>query len=253
MKYLNIFNVHVNCTDRKTLLKDIQDMVHKKQASYIAFTNVHVIVTAMKNEQLRKTLNEADRVAPDGMPLVWLGKFLMKSGVERCSGPDIMEEVMKVSNVNGYSHYFYGSTEDTLSRLQQELSIKYPKLKIAGSYSPPFRELSKEEDQIIVNEVNRLSPDFIWVGLGAPKQEIWMKKHKKLINRGVMMGVGAAFDFHAGSIKRAPHWMQKVGFEWLFRLIQEPKRLWKRYFITNLVFLYSLLTKGVKLEEREIL
>ncbi len=135
-----------------------------------------------------------------------------------------------------HSHYFYGSTEETLSALSEALPEKYPGLRIAGFYSPPFRELTEEEDSSVTAMIKEADPDFIWIGLGAPKQEKWMAAHKGAF-RGVMLGVGAGFDFHAGTVKRAPRWIQKIGFEWLYRLFQDPKRLIKRYVVTNTKFL----------------
>ena len=147
-----------------------------------------------------------------------------------------MEEILKVSVEKGYSHYFYGSTEETLEKLYKVLKHDYQGLQIAGMYSPPFRELSEEEDEAIVNSINETNPDFIWVGLGAPKQERWMSAHQGRVN-GFMIGVGAAFDYFAGNIKRAPQWMQKCNLEWVYRLMQDPKRLFKRYWHTNMSFI----------------
>ncbi|MBQ6415673.1 MAG: WecB/TagA/CpsF family glycosyltransferase, partial [Butyrivibrio sp.] len=141
------------------------------------------------------------------------------------------------------THYFYGSTEETLTRLRENLEKKYPGINIKGMYSPPFRALSPEEDAEVVKRINDSGADIVWIGLGAPKQEKWMKEHEGMIN-AVMMGVGAGFDFHAGTAKRAPLWVQKIGFEWLFRLFTDPKRLFKRYFATNIKFIwYSFLDR----------
>lgn len=251
MRYLNFFGVRVSASTQNSLLNYIQDKVNNSSASYITFTNVHVIITALKNDSLKQALYEADRVAPDGMPLVWAGKVVGKSQMERCSGPDMMKRLIEISEEKGYTHYFYGSTDETILELKSKLKEKYLNLKIIGAYAPPFRQLSTMEDKEITEEINDLSPDIIWVGLGAPKQELWMKNHKDKINHGVMLGVGAAFDFLANKKKRAPLWMQKTGLEWLFRLIQEPGRLWKRYLVTNLLFVINILIKGVQIEERD--
>lgn len=251
MKYLNFFGVRVSASTQKTLLNYVQDKITYKGASYITFTNVHVIITALKNGLLKQALYEADLVAPDGMPLVWAGKTVGKNLIERCSGPDIMKRLIEISEEKGYTHYFYGSTDETILELKKQLREKYPNLKIVGTYSPPFRELTAIEDLEITEEINNLSPDIIWIGLGAPKQEIWMNEHKNKINRGVMLGVGAAFDFIANTKKRAPLWMQKIGLEWLFRLLSEPGRLWKRYLVTNFLFVINILTKGVQMEEKD--
>ncbi len=251
MKYLNFFGAKIACTDKKILLRDIENLQKKQTASCVTFTNVHVVISSMRDEVLRKALNTSERVAPDGMPLVWAGKLFCKSQIERCSGPDIMEALLKQTELKGNSHYFYGSTQDTLSRLQLKLQEKYPSLIIKGMYSPPFRAISIEEDEAIIHEINELNPDYIWIGLGAPKQEVWMYEHKSCLNRGVLLGVGAAFDFLAGSKKRAPLWMQRIGLEWLYRLLQEPRRLGRRYLVTNVLFILELLIKGVQTEEHE--
>ena len=156
---------------------------------------------------------------------------------KRVAGPDLMHEIFKLSEENRYKHYFYGSSEETLKQLNIKLKEKYPKINIVGMFSPPFKEEVSLENEEKLNEINKLNPDFIWVGLGAPKQEIWMKLHENKVN-GLMIGVGAGFDYFADKIKRAPKWMQKSSLEWLYRLMQEPRRLFKRYFITNLKFIY---------------
>ena len=150
-----------------------------------------------------------------------------------------------ISNEKGYTHYFYGSTKETLDKLEVKLKQKYPKLNIVGMYSPPFRDLTELEDREIIEMINSTNADFIWIGLGAPKQEIWMYKHKNKVN-GLMFGVGAGFDYHAEIIKRAPKWMQNFSLEWLYRFWQEPKRLFKRYLTTNSKFIFYLLKHKCK-------
>ena len=152
-----------------------------------------------------------------------------------------MEHMFRDTQDGRLSHFFYGASQETLDALKDNLLKKYPGIDIRGMYSPPFRALSEEEDRADVNLINGSGADIIWIGLGAPKQEKWMNAHKGEIG-GVMMGVGAGFDFHAGTIKRAPKWIQKIGLEWLFRLFQDPGRLFKRYFVTNGKFIWYLLT-----------
>ena len=159
------------------------------------------------------------------------------------AGPDLMPEILRLSEAEGYTHYFYGSTERTLKYLEKNIREKYPKLKIAGIYSPPFRRLTKEEDQKVIERINAAKPDFIWVGLGAPKQEKWMAAHQGKIE-GFMVGVGAAFDYLVGNIKRAPKWMQDKNMEWAYRLMQEPKRLFSRYWHSNTKFIWYACIRG---------
>ena len=165
--------------------------------------------------------------------------------VGRVPGPDLMPEIFRLSEKEGYSHYFYGSKPETLEALKKKLIEQYPYLKIAGMYSPPFRPVTEEEDKTIIQNINEAKPDFIWVGLGAPKQEKWMAAHDGKVS-GVMIGVGAGFDFHAGTIKRAPVWMQEWCMEWLFRIGQDPKRLLPRYLDTNFSFVIDLFKEGLK-------
>ena len=153
------------------------------------------------------------------------------------------KEILDISAKEGYRHFFYGSTEETLEKLQKHLGENYPGVQIAGMYSPPFRSLTEEEDKEIIRMINESQADFVWIGLGAPKQERWMSDHKGIIS-GFMVGVGAAFDYLAGNITRAPEWMQKTNLEWLYRLMQEPKRLFKRYFYTNTKFIWNAVILG---------
>jgi N-acetylglucosaminyldiphosphoundecaprenol N-acetyl-beta-D-mannosaminyltransferase len=176
---------------------------------------------------------------PDGMPVAWRLRKLGFPCQQRINGPDLMWKYCKCAAQVGQAIFFYGSTKQILGMLQTKLRTVFPALKIAGVYSPSFRELTEEEDQKIVNLMNRSGAKVVFVGLGCPKQEKWMAAHRGRVH-AVMIGVGAAFDYHAGMIKRAPLWMQNVGLEWLFRLISEPRRLWRRYLVTNSKFIWML-------------
>lgn len=180
---------------------------------------------------------------PDGGPLSSVGRKRGYQEMERTTGPSLMGEIFQISAEKGYRHYFYGSTEETLELLEKKLNENYPGIQIAGMYSPPFRVLTEKEDRQIVENINSANADFVWIGLGAPKQERWMAAHQGKIN-GLMIGVGAGFDYYAGNIKRAPMWMQKCNLEWLYRLMQDPKRLFKRYFYTNAKFIWNVYIKG---------
>lgn len=241
MEKIDILGSKINVITMQEVINKTEELIKNNNSYYVCVANVHTVVTGKQDMNFNKITNEAAMAVPDGMPLRWVGKHRGYEKMERCSGPDLMIELFKVSEKKGYSHYFYGGTEETLRLLEQKLKEKYPKLNIVGMYSPPFRELTEEEDRKIVDEINNLNPDIIWVGLGAPKQEIWMYEHLNKISCSIMFGVGAAFNFHAGLIKRAPKWMQKTGLEWLYRLLKEPRRLWKRYLSTNLLFIWYLL------------
>lgn len=238
---INFFGTKISWICEQGQLTMVNQFIKSNTPKYITYSNVHVVVTSKNNEMLRNAINSADLASPDGMPLVYFGRKHGAHCVEKCSGPDMLTKVIENGLDEGYKHYFYGSKQDTLDELENQLTIRYPEINIVGKYSPPFRKLLKEEDLTISEEINRLSPDCIWIGLGAPKQEIWMLEHKNALNRGVMFGVGAAFDFHAGKLKRAPVWMQVYSLEWLYRLVKEPRRLFRRYFKTNVLFLWYLL------------
>jgi len=215
------------------------------KGKYICFSNVHTTVMAMEDKGYADILNGAAFVFPDGTPIARRQKRSGIIGAERVAGPDFMRNMFKNTQDGKVSHYFYGSTEKTLSALKEKLELEYPGINIKGMYSPPFRKLTDEEDAEVVNMINESGADIVWIGLGAPKQEKWMKAHEGKIN-GVMMGVGAGFDFHAGTARRAPIWVQKVGLEWLFRLFVDPKRLFKRYLVTNSKFVWYSFGEMIK-------
>ena len=214
-------------------------ITHLKELSgkYICFSNVHTSVMGRENPEYKEVLNSSAFTFADGTPIAKLQQKAGYIGAERVAGPDFMEHMFSDTTDGKVSHYFYGSSEETIEKLRENLLKKYPGINIAGMYSPPYRALTEEEDNADVERINASGADIVWIGLGAPKQEKWMLAHKDRIN-GVMMGVGAGFDFHGGTIKRAPVWIRKIGFEWLYRLFQDPGRLFKRYFVTNTKFIY---------------
>ena len=215
----------------------VLDHLNELKGKYICFSNVHTTVTAYEDESYRKVLNDAAFVMPDGNPIA---KRIIQSGfyeAERVAGPDFMAAMFQITSQYDVKHYFYGASQKTIDQLRVNLEERYPGIQIAGMVSPPYRKLTPEEDEAAVKAINDSGASLIWIGLGAPKQEKWMKAHKDKVN-GVMFGVGAGFDFHAGTIKRAPVMIQKLGLEWLYRLLQNPGRLFKRYFVTNTKFLW---------------
>ena len=193
---------------------------------------------AYDNKNYLNVQNNSILSIPDGGPLSSLGRKKGYKEMQRTTGPDLLDEILKISVEKKYRHYFYGSTEDTLKKMQYKIKEKYGDVYIVGMYSPPFRNLTAEEDAQIIKDINNVNPDFVWVGLGAPKQENWMYEHKNIIT-ALMVGAGAAFDYLAGNISRAPKWMQKLNLEWLYRLLQDPIRLFSRYLYTNTKFLVN--------------
>ncbi len=240
---VNILGVDIAAINMDWLLKFIKTNISKLKGDYICVSNVHTTVMASENKEYRTIQNGGILAIPDGGPLSSVGRKRGATNMGRTTGPSLMEEIISISSQYGYSHFFYGSTQTTLDQMRDNLQQEYPQIQIAGMYSPPFRSLTEEEDEQITNNINKVSPDFIWVGLGAPKQEKWMALHQGKVN-GLMIGVGAAFDYYAGNIKRAPEWMQKSNLEWLYRLLQDPKRLIKRYLITNTKFMWNVMIKG---------
>lgn len=213
------------------------------KGSYVCFSNVHTTVMAYRNEEYGKALKGAGFVFPDGKPIASEQKKKGYADAQRIAGPDFMKEMFQRSRGSSMSHFFYGSTPQTLERLKENLQKDYPGIDIRGMYSPPFRELSGEETACDIERINESGADLVWIGLGAPKQELFMYRAKGRVN-ALMLGVGAGFAFHAGTKKRAPLWMQRAGLEWLFRLLSDPKRLLGRYLVTNTQFLWYTKIRG---------
>lgn len=236
-----ILGIKVNPLTIGKAVLQIKAWIAKGSTYFVSISSVNNIVSALKNHDLMKVQNCADMTTTDGMPLVWVLKLLGYKNIERVSGAEFMPAVLEMAEREGFSNYFYGCTDDVLEALKAKLRKKFPKLQIAGSYSPPFRKLTEEENRQIVDRINEKKPHLVWVGLSTPKQELWMFENRDRLKNCVMLGVGAAFNFITGKAKRAPKWMQDTGLEWLFRLIREPKRLWKRYLIGNTVFIYFIL------------
>ena len=224
---INIMGVGVSAINLDITLEVINDWKTTRKAEYIICRDVHGLILCQKDKELRRIHHDAGLVTPDGMPLVWLLRKKIRVCVSRVYGPDLMAAL---AGKKGYRHFFYGGAPGIPEKLIDVLKTKYPYINVAGAYSPPFRPISAEEDEKESKLIRDSEPDIVWVGLGTPKQERWMASHVNRLNGSILIGVGAAFDFHAGTIKQAPIWIQRSGFEWLYRLIVEPRRLWRRYF-----------------------
>ena len=201
-----------------------------KTCSYVAVTGMHGIAEAQQDPGFREILNQADLVVPDGMPLVWLARWHRHPLRHRVPGSELMEAFCKKTGPR-YRHFFYGGTPEVAQDLARQLRDRF-QITIAGTYTPPFRPLTTEEEKEVASLVEKSRPDVLWVGLSTPKQERWICEHRNKLKVAIMLGVGAAFDMNSGRLRRAPRWMQDNGLEWLFRLIAEPRRLWKRYLVT---------------------
>jgi N-acetylglucosaminyldiphosphoundecaprenol N-acetyl-beta-D-mannosaminyltransferase len=234
---LDVLSVQVSAVDIPTAITEIDRWIRHGRRSYVTLTGVHGVMESVRNETVREAHNAAGLVLPDGMPLVWL---LWQSGfrsADRVCGSDLMEALFNYSQQTGYRHFLYGATSKTLQLLQSQLIRKFPAAHIVGAHSPPFRPVHGDEDDDIIKTINASAAEIIWVGLSTPKQELWMARHRERLSAPVLIGIGAAFDFHAGLVPRAPRWLQKVGLEWAFRTAMEPRRLTKRYFRNNPAFL----------------
>lgn len=216
-----------------------------RESRYVCICNVHSVVTTTRDIEFKIAVNNADMATPDGAPIAWALRHLGHPGQERINGPDLMMKYLAEAERRDQVVFFYGSKESTLARLRVALARQFPLLRIGGTYSPPFRPLTREEDDEIVDMINASGANIVFVGLGCPKQEKWMAEHRGRIN-AVMIGVGAAFDYHSGVVRRAPLWWQQNGLEWLYRLGSEPRRLFKRYMVTNVLFIVGFLRQIVE-------
>lgn len=240
-----ILGAHIDAVSWGDVLQTISQWAAGRESRYVCVCSVHSLVTAKQDNSFNSIINKADLSTADGMPLVWMLRTRGFRGQQRIYGPDLMWKYCERTAKTGHSVYLYGSSAGVLDRLQARLHEAFPALKIAGAYSPPFREMSEEEDRRIVDEINRSGAGVVFVGLGCPKQERWMAAHRGRI-QATMIGVGAAFDFHAGTLRQAPRWIQRAGLEWLYRLMTEPRRLWRRYLYNNSFFVYYLIREMLR-------
>jgi N-acetylglucosaminyldiphosphoundecaprenol N-acetyl-beta-D-mannosaminyltransferase len=241
----SILGSRVDPTSYANALQQVMTWAKRRESRYVCAANVHMLMEAYDSPEFQRVVNAADLVTPDGMPLVWTLRWLGFRQQERVYGPTLTMHVLESANKEGIAVGFYGGTPITLEKLKSNLLMQYPGLNIAYSYAPPFRPLTMEEDEEVTNKINASEALILFVGLGCPKQEWWMAAHRGRI-QAVMLGVGAAFDFHAGIKPQAPHWMQRIGLEWLFRLSVEPGRLWRRYLIQNPRFIYLVLKQFMR-------
>ncbi len=240
-----VLKTQVSQTSYREVVKNVLKWAQARESRYVCAANVHVVMEAWDTPSFCNVVNHADMVTPDGMPLVWMLRAKGKREQERVYGPTLMLHVLKAAADEGLSVGFYGGDAKTLEKLIKRMQAKYPGLIVGFSCSPPFRALSSAEDGQIIQKINTSGVRILFVALGCPKQEKWMAAHRNKIS-AVMLGVGAAFDFHAGTIKQAPRWIQRLGLEWLFRFMQEPARLWKRYLFHNPRFVILALWELVK-------
>jgi len=225
----NILGVMVSAIDLDQALEYCQNQIETHQPAYICVAPAHSIMDCYDDKYLKEIFNKSGMTTPDGMAVVWILKIKGNKTVSRVYGPDLLLSLCELSNETGWKHFFYGSTNQVLNQLQINLLAKYPEVNICGTFSPPVQDEKITEQQEVIDKINQLDPDIVWVGLGSPKQEYWMSDHRGKLNAPLLIGVGAAFDFLSGNKNQAPKWVQRSGIEWLYRLINEPRRLWRRY------------------------
>lgn len=241
MNRVNVLGVGLSVLNLKTALDAIGDAIRSRRKGYICVTGVHGVMEAQSDEAFRRILNGAFLCTPDGMPMVWMGKIRGHHGMSRVYGPDLMLDVCAEGEKNSWRHFFYGGADGIADKLAARLKERFPKMEVVGTYTPPFRPLSADEEKALQETIRTARPDIFWVGLSTPKQEKFMAAYLDKLDTTLMVGVGAAFDFHSGQVKQAPRWMQRSGLEWFYRLCQEPRRLAKRYFTNNPRFAWKIL------------
>jgi len=229
-----ILGVPIGLIDYERTLEWIDAMVTAREQGYVCVCNVHCVMASQEDPVLRSALIGSSLNVPDGQPLVWALNALGHSLSDRVYGPELMARACARAASSGQRFYLYGGRDqEALVQLALNLRQRYPGIRIVGGYSPPYRSLTEEEQAAVVAEINGAKPDVVWVGIGVPKQEKWMANLRPLLDAPVLIGVGAAFDFHAGLVPQAPPWLQRAGLEWAYRLAREPRRLWRRYLRYN--------------------
>jgi N-acetylglucosaminyldiphosphoundecaprenol N-acetyl-beta-D-mannosaminyltransferase len=236
----DVLGVGVHAINMQQAVSVIDHAARNRRKGYVCVTGVHGVMEAQSDREFKAILNNSMLTTPDGMPTVWVGRLQGFREMDRVYGPDLMLEVCRLSQERGYTHFLYGGSDRVVQKLADSLRARYPKINIVGMRTPPFRPLNPKEERALREHIRKTRPDFVWVGLSTPKQERFMAEHIGVLECTLMLGVGAAFDIHTGATKDAPRWMKQAGLQWLHRLIQEPRRLWKRYFINNPRFILNI-------------
>jgi N-acetylglucosaminyldiphosphoundecaprenol N-acetyl-beta-D-mannosaminyltransferase len=236
----NVLGVGVHAIDLPRAAGIIENAIREGRKGYVCTTGVHGVMEAQRDPQLRKTLNRALLVVPDGMPTVWIGRMQGYTAMKRVFGPDLMLEVCRRSARNGIRHFLFGGNPGIANELAEALRRRFPGIKVVGTFTPPFRVLEQSEQLALEKQLETAQPDIVWVGLSTPKQEKFMADNIQRLACKIMIGVGAAFDIHTGHVKDAPNWVKGAGLQWAHRLCQEPRRLWKRYLVNNSTFLVAI-------------
>jgi N-acetylglucosaminyldiphosphoundecaprenol N-acetyl-beta-D-mannosaminyltransferase len=240
MASFDLLGVRVDAVDLHEAASTIEQWIERRERRYVCLANAHGIMECHRDPELRRIYNDAGLSVPDGMPLVWLSWTHGLRGAGRVYGPELVEEMCRRSESRGYRHYLYGGADGVAERLAARLRGRFPRAEIAGWRTPPFRDLTTEEEETVLRGIEASGADLVWVGLGTGKQDRFLSRHHRRLP-GIAIGVGAAFDFLSGTKRQAPRWMRQSGLEWLFRLAAEPRRLWRRYLLDNPEFLWRVL------------
>jgi len=233
----DVLGISVDAVNMETALDRLDLLLDSQEHCYVCVASAHGIVESQHDDLLAQTYRGAAMTVPDGMPLVWIGRKQGHRYMERVPGPDLMLEVFRRKRFSNRTHFFYGGKPGVAEELRERFQREYPHAKVVGTFTPPFRELLAEEEVELATMLAQLKPNFLWVGIGCPKQELFMRRYGGLLNAQMMIGVGAAFDYHTGRISDSPKWVKQSGLQWLHRLIQDPRRLWRRYGVIVPVFL----------------
>lgn len=244
---VDVLGVGVSVIDYEAAARHVAAWVERRDQQYVCVTGVHGVMEAQRDLELRCILNESGLTTPDGMPMVWAGKWAGADDMSRVRGPSLMERLCARAARQGWKSFLYGGNDGVASLLAQRLAARFPGFKVVGTHTPPFRPLTPAEDERIVDDINAAEPDLVWVGLSTPKQERWMAAHLGRVKAPVLLGVGAAFDVHAGLQPEAPLFLQQIGMEWAYRLSREPRRLWRRYAYNNPRFAAAIVRRPPRL------
>ncbi|MSU35130.1 MAG: glycosyltransferase [Pedosphaera sp.] len=246
---VNVLGVGISVLNLDSAVAALQHALETGQRGYVCITGVHGVMESQSDAHLRQIHNQSLLTTPDGMPMVWLGRLAGHRTMDRVYGPDLMERVMAWTSRSGHTHFLFGGNTGVAEDLRARLMERFQGVRILGSYTPPFRPLSEKEQADLQARVAGLRPDFFWVGLSTPKQERFMAQQLRTLDAKIFVGVGAAFDFHAGRVKQAPRWIQRSGLEWFYRLCIEPRRLWKRYLRNNPRFVAAVIAQKLRLKK----
>ena len=233
----HVVSLSPDVLDSEKAITRVRELIDARSGGYVCFSTVHMVMESHDSPAFGEKVNAADMIVTDGMPLVWMQKLQGKRDAHRIRANDLMIMLCRYAAENDISVGFYGGSQEVIDAIRERASREFPGLNVAYAYSPPFRPLTPDEDEQIVRQINDADPAILFMGLGCPKQENWMAAHRDRL-KAVMLGVGASFDFFAGNVRESPEWMGRLGLEWLYRLTQEPKRLWRRYLILNPRFMW---------------